>query len=828
VTGRIPSAGMESGEYDHQAVEEAARALWEERDIYRYDRDGAGPVFSVDTPPPYVSAAHLHVGHAMSYSQPDFIVRYRRMRGERVFYPIGFDDNGLPTERYVEQAYGVRAADMPRAEFVRLCLAETRRTAARYEDLWRRLGLSVDWSLRYSTIDSRCQRTAQKSFIRLNEAGYLRRASDPILWCPEDRTALAQADVEDLERTSRLYRITFPQAGAVATTRPELLPACVALYRHPADPRYAALDGATARVPLFGYQVPVLADESVDPGYGTGLMMVCTFGDAEDVLKWRRDGLPLRMVVEADGRLGPLAGEFAGLPPPQARPAIVSRLETSGFLVDSTPVRQVVGVHERCQTPVEFQIRPQWFIAVRENAARFRARAAELEWIPPFMRHRLEDWIDGLRWDWNITRQRHYGVPFPVWFCASCSHPVLAREADLPVDPLTDEPPVPACPSCGAAGLAGDPDVMDTWMTSSLTPQINDGWAWAARADGGSDPALAPMSMRVQAFEIIRTWLFYSVVQSELHFGRVPWRTALVSGWGLNEQGRKISKRDLERHTSAGGYNRYVPDDVLAKYGADALRLWATKGRIGTDLRYNEKDVRAGRKFAVKLWNVGRFLSLNLGVSGPSGDPVPPGERDIVDRWVLSHLAGTVTAATAAFDGHDYMRAHQAASRMFWSVYCDRYLEMIKDRLGSGAGADSARWTLWESYRVLLGLFAPFAPFVTEHLYQRFYAARESSPSLHVTPWPAADPRWRSDRSAIDQMAVILDATRVLRSSLRIGNPARLRELTLQAHTPAAAALLDLIAEPLRLAARAGTLTRAPAPHPTGIDGITVAITPFA
>src|ERR1035438_9347449 len=760
---------MELGDYDHQAVEAAARELWESQDIYAYQRDGQGPVFSVDTPPPYVSAAHLHVGHAMSYSQPDFIVRFRRMRGERVFYPIGFDDNGLPTERYVEQAYGVRAVDMPRAEFVALCLAETQRTAGRYEDLWRRLGLSVDWSLRYSTIDARCQRTAQTSFIKLHEAGYLRRAQDPILWCPEDRTSLAQADVEDLERTSRLHTIRFPthlpsplhdgQAPAgqpvlIATTRPELLPACVALYHHPADSRYAGLNpGTTARVPLFGYEVPVLTDESVNPGYGTGLMMVCTFGDREDVLKWRRDGLALRLgggaggrlgppaggfagvsgahgralrlVVEPDGRLGPLAGEFAGLPLTQARSAIVKALAAAGLLADSVPVRQVVGVHERCQTPVEFGIRPQWFIAVQENADRFRARAAEIEWIPPYMRRRLEDWIDGLNWDWNISRQRRYGVPFPVWFCTSCATPVLARLQDLPVDPLTDEPPAAACPSCGSA-LEADPDVMDTWMTSSLTPQINDGWA-----SGHVDPALAPMSMRVQAFEIIRTWLFYSVVQSELLFRRVPWRTALISGWGLSEQGKKLSKRDLDKSTGADGFNRYVPDDVMAKYGADALRLWATKGRIGTDLRYNEKDIRTGRKFAVKLWNVGRFLSLNLGGFDPSAPPPPllAAERNIVDRWVLSHLAEAVTETTAAFEAHDYMQAHQAASRMFWSVYCDRYIEMIKDRLGTAApdspDRESARRTLWESCRVLLGLFAPFAPFVTEHMYQQFYRSEE-------------------------------------------------------------------------------------------------------
>jgi valyl-tRNA synthetase len=815
---------MELGEYDHRAVEAAVRELWEAHDIYRYDRGGDGPVFSVDTPPPYVSAAHLHVGHAMSYSQPDFIVRYRRMRGERVFYPIGFDDNGLPTERYVEQAHGVRAVDMPRAEFNALCLAETGRVAERYEDLWRRLGLSVDWSLRYSTIDARCQRTAQTSFVTLHQAGYLRRAEDPILWCPEDRTSLAQADVEDLERTSRLHTIRFggDRDLMIATTRPELLPACVALYHHPADTRYAGLERAT--VPLFGYEVPVRTDESVDPEYGTGLMMVCTFGDSEDVLKWRRDHLDLRLVVEPDGRLGELAGEFAGLTLAQGRSAIVKALDEAGLLVGSEPVRQVVGVHERCQTPVEFQIRPQWFIAVREHADRFRARAAELEWIPPFMRRRLEDWIDGLKWDWNITRQRRYGVPFPVWFCAACSAPVLARLEDLPVDPLADKPPVSSCPSCGGGELVPDPDVMDTWMTSSLSPQVNDGWAV-----DGTDPGLAPMSMRVQAFEIIRTWLFYSVVQSELLFGRVPWRTALISGWGLTEQGKKLSKRDLDKSTGPDGYNRYVPDDVMGKYGADAVRLWATRGRIGTDLRYNEKDIRTGRKFAVKLWNVGRFLSMNLGdldVSAPATAP-PPGERDIVDRWVLSHLADTVAEATAAFGTHDYMQAHQAASRMFWSVYCDRYLEMIKDRVGASGDRDSARWTLWESFRVLLGLFAPFAPFVTERMYQQFYRTHGGVISLHLTRWPEPDERWRDDRpavEAVDQLTVILDATRALRSGLRLGNSARLSRLTVQAHDARARSLLDQIGEPLRVAARADALVLGPAGHPSGVDGITVGI----
>jgi valyl-tRNA synthetase len=796
-------------EFDHRAIEAAVRARWEQFDVYRYDRNAAGPVFSVDTPPAYVSAGSLHVGHAMSYSQPDFVVRYRRMRGERVFYPMGFDDNGLPTERYVEQAHGVRAADLPRAEFVALCLAETRKTIARYEQLWRRLGLSVDWSLRYSTIDDRCRRTAQASFIRLYEAGHIRRAEDPILWCPECRTALAQADVDDLSRTSRLHRISFADGLVIATTRPELLPACVALYAHPDDPRYRGVAGGAAMVPLFGHHVPIRTDAAVDPDFGTGLMMVCTFGDGEDVRRWRQDNLNLRLVVGGDGRLGELAGEFAGQPVPSARAGIVARLAEIGALVGSDPISQTVGVHERCQTPVEFQLRPQWFMGLTRHRAAFRRRAAELVWVPPFMRRRLEDWIDGLKWDWNLSRQRYYGVPFPVWFCRDCRHPVCADPASLPVDPLVDRPPVATCPVCGSTGFDADPDVMDTWLTSSLTPQVN----------AGSDPALIPMSLRVQAFEIIRTWLFYTVVQSHLLFDRLPWHAVMISGWGLNEQGRKIAKRDL---AGSGEFNRYEPDQVIDRYGADALRLWATKARIGNDLRYHEKDVRAGRKFVIKLWNVARFVT-------GTGPAAPVTERTAVDRWLLSHLADTVDEVTAAFDDYDVMRAHQAASRFFWSIYCDRYIEMVKGRFRypeehDDAERASARATLWESLRVLLGLFAPFTPFVTEHLYQRLYRGAEPYASLHVSSWPASPARWRTDRADIEALVTILDRVRALRGRQRLGAGTRLSTLVVRVDTAEAKRLLATIAEPLRAAAHAATVVEGDAPHDSGVSGITIDI----
>jgi valyl-tRNA synthetase len=821
---------MDANEYDHLSVEAEVRSLWEEQDIYRFDRDATGPVFSVDTPPPYVSASHLHVGHAMSYSQPDFVVRYRRMRGERIFYPMGFDDNGLPTERYVEKAYGVKAVDMPRAEFVKLCLDETRKTAARYEDLWRRVGLSVDWSLLYSTIDERCQRTAQASFIKLCETGHIKRVEDPILWCSECRTALAQADVEDLNRTSKIHQITFAVGGGskltIATSRPELLPACVALYFHPEDERYQPLSGAAATVPLFEYEVPIRADESVDPAFGTGLMMVCTFGDSEDVDKWRRDGLDLRLVVTADGRLNELGGQFAGLQLAQARSAIVAALEQSGDLIDSKPVKQTVGVHERCQTPIEFQIRPQWFVQVRDHRETFLRRASELTWVPPFMQRRLEDWINGLKWDWNISRQRHYGVPFPVWFCANCNRSILADLAALPVDPLADVPPVSVCPDCTGSVIVADPDVMDTWMTSSLSPQVNDGWALNNFV---SNPSLVPMSLRVQAFEIIRTWLFYSVVQAQFHFDRIPWTTVMVSGWGLNEQGKKISKRDLDQSAAADGFNRYVPDHVIDRYGADALRLWATRARIGTDLRYNEKDIRAGRKFTVKLWNVARFIRMNLDQSQPPATDIPVRQRTLVDQWMLSHLADTLDDVTTALEDYDFMQAHQVASRFFWSIYCDRYIEMIKDRFiqpseHSDADRDSSRLTMWQSFRAMLGVFAPFTPFVTEHLYQNLYHSTELAVSLHVTTWPTVDESWRNDRVDIDNMATILDAVRALRSQLKLGNSARATTLVLDARTPSAIALVNTIAAPLRAAARADRVVLETATTDSGVSDIFVAV----
>lgn len=830
---------MEDSEYHSGIVESQSRALWETRDIYRYDAELAGSVFSIDTPPPYVSASHLHVGHAMSYSQADFIVRYRRMCGDRVYYPMGFDDNGLPTERFVEQKYGIKAADIPRAEFVQLCLKETEVAAAAYEGLWRQLGLSVDWSQTYSTIDERCQRTSQTGFIRLHELGHITRRNDPIVWCVECGTSLAQADIEDLERKGRLHQVTFTAVHdrrelVIATTRPELLVACVALYYHPGDARYQSLADSTARVPIFGHEVPILADSTVDPEFGTGLMMVCTFGDSEDVVKWRKDRLPLRLRLGPDGRFDGASGILAGRSIEAARQHVLDLLKEHDQLIDTVTFRQVVGVHERCSTPVEFQIRPQWFVNIMDHRDRFRVRAEQLEWAPTFMKVRLDNWIDGLKWDWNITRQRHYGVPFPAWYRLDGNgQPIedqvlLAAPESLPVDPRVDVPTgftdaqrdVPG-------GFSADPDVMDTWMTSSLSPQINAGWA----STRGTDRALMPMSLRVQAFEIIRTWLFYSIVQAELLQNNLPWKAAMISGWGLNEQGKKISKRDLEKSTDAAGFNRYVPNNVIDRYGADALRLWATSARLGQDLRYNEKDVKAGRKLVVKLWNVGRFVDLHLeGFNSATAKPVAVALRTPVDQWVLSHLEEVIRSSTEALDGYDFAQAQKIIARFFWLIMCDRYLEMIKERfLEADRHSEdvrlSAQWTLFEIYRVVLGLFAPFIPFVTEELYQRRYGWEKVGGSIHTSRWPEPPETWRTDRTDVDAMDTILNTVKVLRAQFKLHSTTRIKQLIVDVN-PERADLAPAIAEPLRSAARADVLVFGAAAQETEIEGIAVGIEP--
>ena len=779
-------------QYDFTTVEPRWVQQWQDSGLYEYDAQSeaakAGRVYSVDTPPPYVSAEHLHVGHAMSYSQAEFVVRFKRMRGFEIFYPMGFDDNGLPTERYVEQKYKVNKGKVTRKEFIDLCLEETRQGAKVYQDLWQQLGLSVDWRMTYSTIQPRAVKHAQRSFLDLVKQGRMERRRDPILWCPTCSTALAQADVESGEEANRpMHAVRFdvapetvtanaPESGTIETTRPELVPACVALACHPEDARFKHFSGLRFRVPLTNLRfcktdvtsedgsvvsdgevseteqwrtVPLLFDAAVDPAFGTGLMMVCTFGDPEDIQKWRTHQLDTVLIIDAQGRmvtpdLPELDGkrvhvQAKGSQYSEARLAAVELLKTYSYLGDIKPNVSRASVHERCSTPVEIQVAPQWFIRLLDLKDQLLERGRELRWFPEFMRERYEDWVTNLRWDWNISRQRFYGVPFPVWYCETCSHPVYADMASLPIDPTMAPCPQEACERCGGASFRPEPDVMDTWMTSSLTPLLNANWTeWDAAPDAAAPiaaqprKAIYPMGVRVQAFEIIRTWLFYTVAKSHLHTQSVPWRDVMISGWGLDRQGKKMSKR-------AGNF--VDPAEVIAKYSADSLRYWAAGATLGQDLRYLEDDVKGGKRLLTKLWNSTRFAMQQLDGYVPGAVAEQPTAADL---WVRSELVGVVGAATAAFEQYEYSKALRAVETFFWGTWCDNYLEIVKERFRPGSRFSTgqvaaAQRTIFEGTHALLRLFAPVLPFISEELYQlavRPLLGADAAPSVHGAPWP--------------------------------------------------------------------------------------------
>ncbi len=731
---------------DYQQISKKCLDLWDANEVHKFNPNSGKPIFSVDTPPPYVSASHLHVGHAMSYTQAEIIVRYQRMKGREIFYPMGFDDNGLPTERHVEQLYNITdKSQIGRSAFRELCVNVTQEGAKSYENLWRSLGISVDWDLRYSTIDPRSQRVSQLSFLDLYKKGLMYRSAQPVLWDTKFQTALAQADLETVERRTNLYDIEFSVGETpmvIATTRPELLPGCVALFHNPSDPRYAHLAGQQATVPLFGHDVPILTSDKVKQDFGSGLMMVCTFGDSEDVEKWKEHNLDTRIVISADGKMNEASGVYAGLSTQEARARILKDLQAQGLIKGSTSIKQNVSVGERSEQPVEFNMAPQWFIEVLSRRDEFLARAEELNWHPEHMKTRLINWIQDLKYDWNISRQRYYGVPFPVWYAVDKDgqivDTIIADEKDLPVDPMERPPPQWAIEKYAGLTIIPESDVMDTWMTSSVSPMINADWK--SLSQNPKDSGVFPMDLRVQAHEIIRTWLFYTMIKSYYHTDDLPWKDAMISGWGLNEQGKKISKRSLEQETDATGFNRFNPDNLIEKYGADAVRYWAAGAKLGVDLKFSEKEVKRGRSVSGKIWNASRMAFSHMDGFDYKSDKVEYAKRPIEDKWILNELNRTIAEMTNHLDQFDYASARTTLDKFFFTTYCDNYLELIKHRFLSDAGwteeeIKSTQSTLHECTRDILSLFAPYIPFVTEEIYQRTARFGEPHASLHQTPW---------------------------------------------------------------------------------------------
>jgi valyl-tRNA synthetase len=736
--------------YDFRTAEPRLQAGWEELGIYRFDPGRPDRPYTIDTPPLTVSG-QIHVGHVYSYTHADVVARYRRMKGEPVFYPFGYDDNGLPTERFVERRTGLRPRDAGRAAFAAACRGVAAEVEAGYERLWRRLGLSADWRLRYRTIDDRSVRIAQAAFLDLHEKGRVYRQAAPTLWCPECATAVAQADVDDKPGV-RAALTTIPfflddgRELPIATTRPELLPACVAVFVHPEDRRYRDLVGRNVRTPRFDLAVPVLADPGVDREKGTGAVMCCTFGDATDVAWWRAHGLPLRLAIAPDGRMNELAGPYAGLPIRRARARALADLASAGLVRAQQEVEHTVGVHERCGTEVEYLVAPQWFIRVLDQKERFLEAGRAIRWHPAHMRARYESWVEGLTWDWCISRQRYFGVPFPIWYCRGCGATVLAERDELPVDPREEPPRTGACPRCGGAALEGETDVMDTWATSSLTPQI------CATLAPELPPAeferrCRPMTLRPNAHDIIRTWDFYTIVRSLYLTGAVPWTDVLISGHSLDPRGQKISKSKVEKDED--------PVALIERFSADAVRYWAASGRTGADTVFSEEVLRNGQRLVTTLWNAARLVRLHL--EGGRADS-PPADATPTDRWLLARLAETIERATGAMEGYEFASAKAEVERFFWADLCDNYLEMVKGRLYDPAapGRDAARYALHHALLGVLKMLAPAMPHVTEEIYLAGFAADEGCASLHVSGWPQASSAWR-DPEALRIGAALVD-----------------------------------------------------------------------
>jgi valyl-tRNA synthetase len=732
---------------------------WEADQVYRFDRTRPrAEVYAIDTPPPTVSGS-LHVGHVFSYTHADIMARYQRMTGKAVFYPLGWDDNGLPTERRTQNVYGVRCdpsvpydpsfeppeklgkneIPVSRRNFIELCERLTALDERAFEDMWRRVGLSVDWSLLYTTISDDSRRVSQRAFLHNLARGEAYRAEAPTLWDVTFQTAVAQAELEDRDYPGAFHRISFHRPDGspvwIETTRPELLPACVALVAHPDDPRYRELFGATVRTPVFGVEVPVYPHPLAEPDKGSGIAMVCTFGDLTDVTWWRDLKLPTRPVIGRNGRLLPSPppgvpaspyDELAGKTVFSARARMVELLRDRGDLDgEPRPVTRPVKFYERGDKPLEIVTSGQWYIGNGGRDSRVRSelldRGQELNWHPPHMRVRYENWVAGLSGDWLISRQRFFGVPFPVWYpLDAAGEPVYASpivppsEELLPVDPAAEPAPGYAESQRGRpGGFTGDPDVMDTWATSSLTPLIAGRWG----TDDDLFARVFPMDLRPQSHEIIRTWLFATVTRAHLEFGQLPWSDAAISGWILDPDRKKMSK-------SKG--NVVVPTDLLDQYGSDAVRYWAANGRYGVDTAFDPGQLKVGRRLAIKLLNASKFVLI---LDGPVG-PV----TSAVDRSLLAALRSCVLEASAALEGYDHGGAVEAVDRFFW-MFCDDYLELVKARAyGPGAGGASARATLRQALDVLLRLFAPFLPFVTEEVWSWW---RDGS--VHQAAWPAGD-----------------------------------------------------------------------------------------
>lgn len=751
--------------YNSLEKEEKWLNYWKENKIYEFKPDQR-KVYSIDTPPPTVNGK-IHIGHIFSYSQAEMIARYKRISGYNVFYPFGFDDNGLPSERLVEKEQGKKAHEIGRENFSKLCYEITDKYEAEFQDLFSKLGVSTDWSMHYKTVSPSTIKISQNSFLDLIEKGHCYHKESPALWCNECLTSIAQAELETKTIKTTFNYVNFEtvedgEKFTIATTRPELMPAIVCVFVNPNDEKNKHLIGKTAHIPVIDVDVPIMGDEKVAIDKGTGIVMCCTFGDQTDIEWWKKYNLPLKYIFTNDGKIIDSVPNYSGLKIKEARKQIVNDLQAGGYIVKIEELEHEVQTHERCGREVEYTVMKQWFIDIMSHKEDFLRIGNEINWYPSHMHNRYEEWVNNVAWDWCISRQRYFGVPFPVWYCKECGEPIFASKEQLPVNPLTDTPPVEKCSKCGCKEFIPESDVMDTWATSSVTPLINMKYG----EKDNYESILKPMSLRSNASEIIRTWDFYTIVKSYYHFGIRPWDNVMISGFVMANKGEKISK--------SKGNSKVEPLDLIKQYSADVVRYWAASGRLGTDITYSEETLLRGKKLVNKIWNVSKLIQIHL----QDYQDKDFDDFEYVDKWILGNFIKMEKEYIKYLDNYEIGLALNILEKFFWN-FCDNYIEIVKHRLyrpeefGEKARYSGQKTVYMLLYKLLQD-FSVFFPFITEEIYQDIY---HDMKSIHITEIKPLNYSFDDEMLNGDLMCEIISAVRGEKSSNNLSLKTVVKEL---------------------------------------------------
>ena len=725
-------------------IEEKWKSYWEENKIFKFNPKSKKKIYSIDTPPPTVSG-EMHMGHALMYSQMDFIARYKRMTGFEVFYPFGTDDNGLPTEKLVQKLKKVKSTKMEREDFIKLSLKTLSEILPKFVQDWKDLAISCDYSKIYSTIDDMSRKISQQSFIELYKKGEIYKEEFPTIWDTEFQTPVAQAELEDRESKTLFITFNFTSEGKdlpIATTRPELIGACRAVFIHPKNKKYKSFIGKKATIPLFNYEVPIIADESADPEKGTGILMISSYGDKYDVEAIQKHKLDPKVILEKNGNLN--LDPYKGLSVEEARKQIIKDLEDKNLIIDQKTILHSANYFEKSSRPIEFLPTEQWFIKILDKKQKLIKQGSKINWSPNHMQKRYNNWVEGLEWDWSISRDRHFGIPIPAWHCPKCSKVILANESELPVDPTKTSK---NCLDCKCQAEA-DKKVLDTWATSSMSPDL---------ATNLFKINLDTFSLRPQGHDIIRTWAFYTIAKSLLHKNKIPWKDIAITGM-VNVKGEKMSK------SKGTGID---PQEVMKRYGSDSLRYWSSTSKLGEDLDYQEKDLITGEKFLNKILNATNFVFMNLNKI-PKEQP----KLEETDRLFLVQLNNLIESSTKAFEEYNYSKSKIQTDKFFWQVLADNYLEIVKDRIYNGSESEkaSASYTLYQSLLTILKMMAPITPYITEEIYQTHFKSQEKTPSIHTSSWPTPIKvkGSKSDQETWDKLLEIISLARQAKSKAQV------------------------------------------------------------